>query len=152
MTDDSKPAHIRRLFPLLNEGEWERTSDATSDYNCAAWAVGVTDANWWPEAEAPEYAWPPGVRRDGTIEAFVEGYATLGYQICEDDGLEPEVEKLAIYVTNLGSPQHVARQLRNGIWTSKLGSLEDISHVAVRGLAGGRLGAPKVFLSRPRAE
>ncbi len=143
---------IRRSFPLADPGDWTETSDATGDYNCAAHAAGVEDANWWPEPEAPEYYWPPGAVRDGSLEAFISGYGALGYSLCSDGELEPGFEKLVVYATSRGSPQHVARQLLDGRWTSKLGNEEDIEHVGPRSLAGSKYGNPALYLRRPRAQ
>jgi hypothetical protein len=125
------------------------TSDETEDYNCAGWAADQLDPGlWWPEPDAPEYYWPPSARRDGTLEAFVEGYGVLGYAVCETGDHEIGYEKIAIYVTSHGSPQHVARQLPDGRWTSKLGSWEDIEHVALRDIAGASYGNPQFFMRR----
>ena len=140
--------YMRHLLPLLNDGRWEFTSEATSEYNCAAWAAGVTDRIWWPEPEAPEYYWP-AIRRDGTVEAMIEGFAVVGYLPCDNGDFEPRIEKLAIYVVGEDSPKHVARQLPDGRWTSKIGDLEDIAHTSIRDVAAGRYGYPRFFLSRP---
>ena len=72
-------------------------------------------------------AWPAGVRRDESIDAFVEAFAGLGYIPAADDSLEPGFEKIALYAVG-SSPKHAARQLPNGRWTSKLGPLEDVEH------------------------
>ncbi len=142
-------------YPLLDPQNYVVTSDETDDYNCVGWAAIPDDPfQWWPLPDAPEYYWPPGARRDETIEAFIEGFGTLRYQVCEAGDLEPGVEKIAIYALR-GVPTHVARQLSDGRWTSKLGVWEDIEHHASRDLAGGRYGSPEVFMSRlvgPEAE
>lgn len=139
-----------RRFPLADPGSWTETSPQTDDYNCAAWVVGVTDAKWWPEPEAAEYYWPAGALRDGTIDAFIDGYGTLGFAVCVDGELEAGFEKLVIYGTSRGSPQHVALQLQTGRWTSKLGNEEDIEHTSVDVLRRSRYGEPLVFMRRPR--
>lgn len=136
-------------FPLLDPQSYVVTSDETGDYNCVGWAAVPDDPfQWWPMPDAPEYYWPPAVRRDETIEAFIEGFGTLGYRPCETDLLEPGFEKIAIY-TLRGVPTHVARQLPDGRWTSKLGAWEDIEHQEARDLVGGQYGSPQVFMSRP---
>lgn len=96
-------------------------------YNCIAWAADDTTRWWWPGPEEISY-WPPNVSRIETLEAFVEAFATLGYKPCDNDLLEPEFEKIAIFVDSKGEPTHAARQLPNGKWTSKLGRLEDVEH------------------------
>ncbi|MGH2608535.1 MAG: DUF7689 domain-containing protein [Tepidiformaceae bacterium] len=139
-----------RRFALADPGSWEATSPASDDYNCAAWVVGVTDANWWPHPELDEYYWPEGVVRDGSLESFVAGYGTLGYEVSPTGELEEGYEKLVIYATRLQSPLHVARQLPDGRWTSKLGPWEDIIHESPQTLAGSHYGNPVVFLQRRR--
>ena len=65
-------------------------------------------------------------------------FEQLGYEECISDELEHEFEKIAVYA-RLGKGQHVARQLDDGLWTSKLGDLEDITH-SLRGLEGTEYG------------
>ena len=66
------------------------------------------------------------------------------------------MEKLAIYGDEHGFT-HVARQLENGRWTSKLGEQWDIEHEleAVAGQESAwpayRYGSVVAFMSRPRA-
>lgn len=145
------PLHTRmRRFPLADERSWEPTSAASDEYNCAAWAAGVTNSNWWPEPDAPEYYWPPHTVRDGSLQAFQAGYAAIGFEVCEDDSLEPGFEKIVIDASTLGSPKHVARQLVDGRWTSKLGDEEDISHLRPQDLAGSIYGNPVAVLRRTR--
>ncbi|MCY7407984.1 MAG: hypothetical protein LH631_11575, partial [Alkalinema sp. CAN_BIN05] len=47
--------------------------------------------------------------------------------------------------TSDARPQHVARQLPNGLWTSKLGRLEDIEH-ELDGLSGDLYGTVQKFM------
>jgi hypothetical protein len=85
--------------------------------------------------------------REASVEAFVRAYETLGFGVCEDGGLEPRVERISIYAASDGRPQHVARQLPSGLWTSKLGRLEDIEH-ELEGLRGELYGMVRVFMKR----
>jgi hypothetical protein len=139
---------MRSLAPLADEGTWEETSDATDDYNCAAHAAKVDDAWWWPDPEATEYFWPHGAPREETIEAFVAGYQTLGFEECQDGALEAGYEKIVIYANLSGSPRHVARQCPDGRWSSKLGGEEDIAHDSPETLAAGLYGYPARFMRR----
>jgi hypothetical protein len=84
------------------------------------------------------------------INAELEHYQTLGSIVCERGEREPDVEKLAIYATSDGRPRHVARQLPNGRWTSKLGRLEDIEH-ELEGLSGELYGTVQKFMQRRRS-
>jgi hypothetical protein len=71
--------------------------------------------------------WPTGVKREETVECFVQAFATLGYEESESGALEEGLEKLAIYAVE-DKVTHMAIQLRSGIWSNKLGDLEDIEH------------------------
>lgn len=114
-----------RIFPNLAGSEAKITSPDDWKYNCIAWAANKTTQRWWPGASG--YFWPQGVRTDSTLESFIETFQSLGYETCEDKGYEPGYEKVAIYNFN-GQVKHMARQLPNGRWTSKIGDYEDIEH------------------------
>jgi hypothetical protein len=60
---------------------------------------------------------------------------------------EPGFEKVALFADASGMPQHAARQLATGRWTSKLGRMEDIEH-ALRDLEGGIYGSVVLLLKR----
>jgi len=119
------------------------TSDVDPDYNCIAWAAGDTRRHWWPtrsSREGPAY-WPEGARREETLEAFIEAFATLGFVRRESEtaDLEQGVEKVAIYVSPASSkPTHTARQLPTGRWSSKLNVGIDIEHPDLAAVAGDR--------------
>ena len=140
-----KRAEIIGQFPNLRQVRFSLESNPTDHYNCIAWAAGETHRRWWPF----NAYWPDGVDRELTLESFVAAFATLEYQPCEDSALEPDYEKVAIYV-KAGSPKHMARQLDNGQWTSKLGSEDDIYHATVAGVEGYNYGMVLQFLKRPR--
>ena len=72
------------------------TSPRDSDYNCIAWAAGQS-AWWWPGRDAKREYWPAGVPRERTRDAFVAAFASLGYAVCEDEGLEAGYEKVALF-------------------------------------------------------
>src|SRR5262245_63628005 len=77
---------LRAVCPLLDPQNHEITSEPSRTYNCAAWAVHDTLALWWPLplADAPEYYWPDGARRDDTLESFIDGYGRLDppFEVC----------------------------------------------------------------------
>jgi hypothetical protein len=137
---------LEQLFPDLLGAGYSVTSPATADYNCIAWAAGVTDEWWWPDPMGIN-AWPVSAHREESVAAFIEAFQTLGYLPCPDDSLEPGFEKVALYAL-AGVPKHAARQLPGGRWTSKLGPLEDIEH-ALDGLVGAWYGTVVQFLRRP---
>ncbi len=107
--------------------EYEITSPRSLQYNCIAWAAKDEDRWWWPAPPGTSY-WPEGVPREVTLDAFIQAFNTLGYQPCEDTQYQQGFEKVAIFVNDNGIPTHVARQLNNGKWTSKLGRSYDIKH------------------------
>src|SRR5262245_12266538 len=84
--------------------------------------------------------WRGGVSRAATLTAFEEAFACLGYKPCERAGLEAGVEKVALYATADGRPTHMAGQLLDGCWTSKLGEQVDIEH-ELHALAGELYGS-----------
>lgn len=138
---------IEILFPNLRDNGYSITSLAAIEYNCIAWAAGDTEAWWWPDPLNLGY-WPSGIPREETIESFIKLYRTLGYAVCKNVGYEDGFEKIAIYVDSNGKPTHIARQLRSGHWTSKLGQLEDIEHTTLESLGGSQYGTVAVIMKR----
>jgi hypothetical protein len=94
--------------------------------------------------------WPAQIVLAETLEAFVEAFGTIGYEICADGVLEPSIQKVALYVGPAGVPTHAARQLDDGWWTSKLGTSIDIQHQTPEDLAGPFYGDIALFLKRPK--
>lgn len=123
--------HLETLFPKLAAAGYEKTSDETGlppqpgAYNCIAWAAGDTHHGfWWPDHLS---YWPSWVTREETIPCFVKTFRWLGYRVCGTSRPELAFEKVALYAVGQ-SPKHMARQLRDGTWTSKCGGYEDITH------------------------
>jgi hypothetical protein len=139
-------AILENFFPNLVATGYAVTSPATSTY-CIAWAAGVTDDWWWPDPMDIS-AWPAGVRREETVDAFIQAFQSLGFVQCPDEALEAGFEKVAIYADGK-RPKHAARQLPSGRWTSKLGPMEDIEH-SLDGLAGASYARVVRILKRPR--
>ena len=121
------------------------TSPIDEEYNCVAWAAGDTEKNWWPSGGW----WPNGFERQSSLDSFTAVFKTLGYLECEDGSLEPTFEKIVIF-TRANYPTHMARQLGSGDWTSKSGTLYDISLQDLKGLEGGKIGRISTFMKRPR--
>lgn len=96
------------------------------------------------------YYWPRGVPREVTMEAFIQAFRTRGYEVCENSNLEPGFQKIAIYADKAGDPTHAARQLENGVWTSKMGDYEDIEHKNLECLRD--YGIVVKYMRRPRLE
>jgi hypothetical protein len=68
-----------------------------------------------------------------TVEAFVAAFRWLGYSVCTSSRREMGFQKVALYTLH-GVPKHMARQLRDGTWTSKCGGAEDIVHFTLDAL------------------
>jgi hypothetical protein len=135
---------LLQIFPNLRNCPHRVTSPITEDYNCIAWAAGDTDNWWWP---SPFDYWPVEPR-EATADGFIVAFRTLGYEPCADGNLEAGFEKVALYFNATG-PTHMARQLVDGKWTSKLGKAWDIEHATLEGVGNGGYGAAVVFMKRP---
>ena len=137
---------IEGWFPNLAGSGYEITSAASDEYNCIAWAVGVTTP-WWGFQNPGDY-WPPSLPRNYRIDTLMQLFAGQGYSLCEDEVLEPGFEKIAIFAF-VGQFTHVARQLEDGQWTSKLGILETITHRSPADLSDGVYGNVHCIMRRP---
>ena len=135
---------FRAALPRLTADNYHETSPSAWQYNCIAWAAGVTDAWWWP---TPGRSWPATSPREESLAAFVAAFATLGYAPGASAILEPGIEKVALYAVG-DTPTHAARQLANGMWTSKLGPSIDIEHTTPDAVAGGVYGEVVAILGR----
>jgi hypothetical protein len=135
---------VRDALPRLKADNYRLTSSASWEYNCIAWAAGVLDAWWWP---APGRYWPAGVPREETLAAFLAAFGTLGYQPATSVDPEAGIEKVVLYALD-EKPTHAARQLPNGLWTSKLGPSIDIEHAAPDIVGGGEYGEVVAILAR----
>ncbi|MBI4527518.1 MAG: hypothetical protein HY695_27295 [Deltaproteobacteria bacterium] len=134
---------LAQLFPQLSgHNSYQISSPRTGDYNCIAWAALENDRWWWPDQHGIAY-WPEAAPREETLDAFVCTFESLGYESCNNSVLESGFEKIAIFTDSNGIPTHMARQLQNGRWTSKVGKLEDIEHdlYALEGVAYGQVAA-----------
>lgn len=141
------------VFPNLAASGFETKSEATSDYNCIAFSVGVSDDWWWP---TEPYTWPTGIPRERTLASFQLMYEQVyGYEVCDSIELEEGMEKVAIYTNAANLPTHAALQLSNGKWKSKLGNFEDIEHndlYALEDDVGTQYGHVALIMKKPRRD
>lgn len=145
----------RRSFPNLTR--FAKTSDATWRYNCHAWGADDTGAWWdpidWRPPTVPAWVriyWPRGLpRNDYSLANFIAAFRTRGFEPCDDPTLEPEFEKIALYMLD-DMTTHTARQLPWGTWTSKLGNGIDIEHGSPEELEGPVYGSIAVYMKRRR--
>ena len=145
MSGSWSPDHL----PNLNSNNHCVTSPCRNRYNCVAWTAGSNTQWWWPDKRC---FWPQGVPREVTLPTFLAAFATLGYEKCQDNSLEAGYEKVALFAKHDNNgilvPTHTARQLCDGRWTSKLGTLEDIEHQEVEDVSGPDYGSPVTFMRR----
>ena len=94
------------------------------------------------------YYWP--LERDDRVEDWIEALRLHNFKITDNGDLEPGFEKACIYVNDDGSPEHVARQVESGEWTSKIGRREDIQHATLAALEGKEYGHATIFMKRKR--
>ena len=149
MNRNPSRSEIRRHFPHLNDTKLVITSPRTPTYNCIAYAAGDHTRWWWPDSIGLFY-WPPIVQRVEKLPAFQQAFEALGYELAPGFDLEPNFERVAIFCRE-GKPTHAAKQLPTGLWSSKLGQLEDISH-DFSGLNGDSYGTAAIAMKRRRRD
>lgn len=138
---------VKQNFPSLDEHTAKITSPQTPHYNCIAYAAGDQTKWWWPDPTYVGY-WPSNCVRNVTLQAFQLAFESLGYNLCADGSLEDGYQKIAIYHLN-NQPTHAARQLEDGLWSSKLGNSFDISHTEGC-LNGANYGQIAFFMRKPK--
>lgn len=146
---DTIEHRLKNDFPNIDSKNHKITSDKTGEYNCIAWAAGDNEKWWWP-APSPFAYWPSEFPRVATIDNFINAFSSFGYEVCENQDLENDFEKIGLYADVDGNPTHMARQLENGFWTSKLGNDHDIEHVSLDTLVGPIYGNVLKILRRPK--
>lgn len=129
---------------MRQEG-YEETSPCDDDYNCVAWALGRTD-RWYEPGNHKGSYWPPGLRHETSISAYVALFESVGYERTLRRESEPGFERVAIYGID-DDFCHVARQVLGG-WSSKCGRLYDIRHSTLRALEDFTYGEAVVILRR----
>jgi hypothetical protein len=150
-TEDLNPlgSYVRALHPGLSDENHRVSSPRDPGYNCIAHAIGSTET-WWAPGGYPGSAWPPEIEQADTLEAWRQFFALHGFERSgtarDGDGFE----LVAIYALG-GEGTHVALQLPDGRWTSKLGALQDIEHT-LDALEDARYGDVALFMRRPRRE
>jgi hypothetical protein len=143
-------SEVAAKFPRLAETGFELTSPIDRKHNCAGWAVGV-DQKWWPPGAARQlvggWYWLNEDESEA-VEAFETAFATVGYEPCADGEMERGFEKIALYVNSSNVTRHVARQVPDGTWSSKIGLDVDIRHMTLEGLYGDTYGEVRAFMRR----
>ncbi len=142
--DIADKEQLFKNFPRLRNAKFRITSPHDSQYNCIAWAVGISNRWWWPSTNA---FWPKRCPKKETISAFKETFASLRYKPCKNGRAEQGYEKIALFANDDNESTHAARQLKNGRWTSKLGQNVDIEH-GIKDLEGPTYGKVVKYFRR----
>ena len=140
---------LRAEFPNLENEQYKVTSLYSDEYNCVGWAAGDTESWWWPSEDG---YWPEDLPSVDTTENFIRAFQKRGYQPCDDGSFEAGYEKVVVYVGTDGRVKHMARQLGEDTWTSKLGQAWDIEHRTPQGVEGETYGHAVQYLKRPVSE
>jgi hypothetical protein len=127
----------RNGFPRLGE-EFEVLAPASVTYNCIGWSVG-NNSTW---------VWPTDSTRKAQLVDFDTLYRSYGFYRARGISFKrrPGYEKILLYAIRRedGSikPTHAARQMPDGSWSSKLGSLPLIRHLHPNDVSGPTYGQP----------
>lgn len=132
---------LQPAFP--NANTFEVVGEPTGRYNCIAAAFDNADKPWWPEPEAGRspyspFYWPKDSQRSNDSDSFdallIDKAGADVYPWDEEPPYQKGYQKLALFEQD-GEPTHLARQLPNGEWLSKIGrnglvvhSLENMEH------------------------
>lgn len=141
---------LKRLFPnsALDVTSIKVTSPIDGVYNCAAWVVGITHG-WVQPLDYPgKYVIWPVAKEGSSVNAYGKMFAYYGFVDCDDGELEIGFEKIVIYGNAGAIFTHVAKQLPDGRWTSKLGGQSDVTHRTPETLAGSEYGQPLKYMRR----
>jgi hypothetical protein len=140
-------ADLNGEFPHLTTIKYEIASPNTSGYNCIAWAAEDDQHWWWPIPGGLDAVWPKGCPRSEARDSFVAAFQLLGYAVCSDSKLQRGYKKVAIYELP-DRVRHMARQLHDGSWASKLGQEVDIVHESLEAIEGHNYGKATTFMSK----
>lgn len=121
---------LKSHFPNLDNGMVDISSFSDPTYNCVGWVLFENNGNppqkLWP-SDCEGYHWPEDLPKIDTVDNFLEFFQRKGYSLCLTKIVEDHLDKIALYsVAN--RVKHVAKQLKSGVWTSKIGDYETIEH------------------------
>ena len=133
-------------FPLARAGDIVTDSEMTPEYNCVGWALHLKRSVIWPDDDQ-QHQWAPDLPRRPDKDIFCAFFEKMGFSECNDENFEQSREKIAIYSRG-NEVLHVARQLRDGRWTSKLGPLADVLHPTALSISDGWFGVLAILMSR----
>jgi len=139
-----KSGDQKRSFPRLGD-RFEVMGPATQTYNCICWSLGNNDA----------WVWPRGPGEPVTLADFDGLYSIYGFKRVTglDFGRQKGVEKVVLFAASRENKieiTHACRQMPDGSWSSKVGSLPLIRHLRPDDLAGPTYGSPWVIYVRTK--
>jgi hypothetical protein len=151
------------MFPNLKHGDAQIASKVDAAQNCLGFVIGDKKRPWWPWSWSPAgYGapgglvppnyWPDDLPSDETVPTIRMALERFGCKVCDSVG-DPnrnEIERAVIYASAAGTAAHVAKELPNGRWASKLGDFHDIHHRTTANLEGNVYGHVVLTLCRPR--
>ncbi len=112
--------------PLKNDKNFKLLSPFSFQYNCIAFALGMTD-RWVDHENIPWHWWPP-VEKGAKIEHLIKAFNFFGFEECGmDDTIDELYDKVALYQTD-DQWTHAARIVKRGILHSKFGESYDGIH------------------------
>lgn len=132
------------------------TSSKTPIYNCIAWAADEIH-QWWEYGAktllgAPTF-WPPGYPPGDTWPEVANLFiAFLRYAPTSSRRPRAAYDRVAIYGLDDKTFTHIARQLKSGRWSSKLGEFHDLEHTLtdLEGTGSTGYGLVRTILERGR--
>jgi hypothetical protein len=114
-------------LPRLRDSPHRVTSSPDEEYNCVAWVRRELKRYYAPGLFWPHDIVPEPKANEDDLDAFVTIFETWGYGLCDSSEYEPGFLKIAIYAKERKF-HHVAKQLRTGAWSSKIGEAHDVRH------------------------
>ena len=146
------PELFSAYFPNLKD-KYDETSEETDSYNCVAYILEIDD-KW---IDSYSYYWPDDLKRGDSPQHYAEFFKRKNYdnkrvdfEKCDKGNFEKGIEKIAIFQDKFGNFTHVAIQLENENWSSKMGDYEDIIHYSLEAVGKGDYGEPVIFMQRKR--
>ncbi|HLX59807.1 MAG TPA: hypothetical protein VKX17_00870 [Planctomycetota bacterium] len=130
-------------FPALTNERYVKKSEPDDGYNCVAWVLGAKDV--WIGPPGYGYNWPipsPAL----TVENFVAFFEWHGFKRSDVIAFQAGKETIAIYSSG-GLFTHVAKLVKNGNWSSKLGEEMDCEH-DLRAVEGPFYGTVYLLMER----